>query len=265
MRLRRRRPGCGGGAPFVRVGRLVDDGEEGPQSGAAPLRRPDRREHGRAGPDRDPRLRQADQLQRQKGHHRHGDHDPLVRRGDRQDQRRDRALAHRCHRHGDPRADGRGCRSGAVELPDVSGLRRQARAGAGRGQLGHPQARRADPALRDLGRRVGLSGRHSRRRVQRPAGFRRDRGPGARPPRGRRLRDLHGLGRGRQDVHEILGRVQHEAGLARMRRQVAPGGARRLRSRPRGPGRRQGHLLPTRARSATRARGSSSRRRSRMP
>ena len=55
--------------------------------------------------------------------------------------------------------------------------------------------------------------------LERGAGLRRNRGPGPRPPYGRRRRRLYRFRRGRQALHEVLRRVQHEAGLAGVRRQ----------------------------------------------
>ncbi len=68
--------------------------------------------------------------------------------------------------------------------------------------------------------------------LQRRAGLRRDRRPGARPPHGRGHDRLHRLDRGRQVLPPLLRRVEHEAGRARVRRQVAEHRHRRLR-RPR--------------------------------
>ena len=117
-------------------------------------------------------------------------------------------------------------------------------AGAGGRQLGDPQARRAVAAHRHPHRRTGGRSRHPRGRVQRGAGLRRDRGPGARPAHGRRRAGLHRLDRGRQVLPEVFRREQHEAGLARMRRQVAEHRAgRRARSRCRGPAHRLRHLV----------------------
>ena len=117
-------------------------------------------------------------------------------------------------------------------------------AGAGRRQLGDPEAGRAVAADRDPPGRAGGGGRHSRRRVQRAAGLRRDGGPGARPPHGCRRAGLHRLDRGRQVLPEILRRIQHEAGLAGMRRQVAEHRAgRRAESRRRRPPHRLRHLV----------------------
>ena len=75
------------------------------------------------------------------------------------------------------------------------------------------------------------------RRFQRRAGLRGDGGPGARPASRRRLRRLHRLDRGRQALPLLPGRVERQAGLARVRRQEPEP---RLRRRP-GPRRRRRH------------------------
>ena len=100
---------------------------------------------------------------------------------------------------------GRGGRRGAVELPAADGVLED-QPGARRRQLGDPEARRAVAAHRHSARRARSRGRHPRGRVQRAAGLRRDRGPGARPPHGCRRARLHRLDRGRQVLPEVLRR-----------------------------------------------------------
>ncbi len=105
----------------------------------------------------------------------------------------------------------------------TDGLTWKMRAGAGGGQLRDAEAGRAVASLGAPAGGTRHRGRHPRGRVQRAAGLRRDRRPGARPPHGCRCAlpspDRH---RGRQDVPAIFGSVEHEAGLARNRRQERP-------------------------------------------
>jgi 4-guanidinobutyraldehyde dehydrogenase / NAD-dependent aldehyde dehydrogenase len=68
--------------------------------------------------------------------------------------------------------------------------------------------------LAELAARGGSAGRRAAGRAR----LRRDRGPGARPPHGRRPRRVHGLDRGRQALPALLGGVEHEAACARVRR-----------------------------------------------
>ena len=79
---------------------------------------------------------------------------------------------------------------------------------------------------------LGVGGRSPRRRAAGGARVRRDRRTGARPPYGRRHDRVHRLHRGRQVLPPLLGRVEHEARRARVRRQVAAHRDARLR-RPR--------------------------------
>ena len=103
-------------------------------------------------------------------------------------------------------AGGRRRRRRAVELPAADGLLEDL-AGARRRQLGDPEARRAVSPHRHPPGRARRRGRHPRGRVQRAAGLRRDRGPGARPPHGRRRAGVHRLDRGRQVLPEVLRRI----------------------------------------------------------
>ena len=66
-----------------------------------------------------------------------------------------------------------------------------------------------------------IRGGDPRRRAPGGSGLRRDRRAGARAASGRRHDRLHGLDRGRQALPALLGRVEHEARRARVRRQVA--------------------------------------------
>ena len=68
---------------------------------------------------------------------------------------------------------------------------------------------------------LAVRGRAPRRRPPGRPRLRRDRRAGARPPPRRRHDRLHGLDRGRQALPPLLGRVEHEARRARVRRQVA--------------------------------------------
>ena len=115
-------------------------------------------------------------------------------------------------------------------------------------RLGRARRRGGDPRWRAPGR----------------AGLRRDGRPGDRPAHRRRHGRVHRLDRGRQALPPLLGRVEHEARRARVRRQVAAHRDAGLRRPGRGrEGGRVGRSSTTRARSATPGRASSSTRPSR--
>ena len=125
------------------------------------------------------------------------DDPPVVRRDDRQGLRRDRPDRTRRAVAGDPRADRRGRRDRALELPaDHHGLEAGRRARDR--QFGRAQARQPVAADRAAACRAGRRGRPARRRPQRRhrSGRRDRRRPGA--PPGRRQDRLHRVHRGRQ-------------------------------------------------------------------
>ena len=100
------------------------------------------------------------------------------------------------------------------------------------------------PLTRAPARRARHRGRDPRRRPAGRAGLRRDGRPGARPAPGRRHDRVHRLDRGRQALPPLLGRVEHEARRARVRRQVAAHRHEGLRRPRRGRDRRRlGRLL----------------------
>ena len=152
-----------------------------------------------------------------------------------------RRRATRGHDH--PRAVGRGRRRRAVELPAADGVLEDL-AGAGRRQLGDPEARRAVAAHR---RRGWPSWRP---RPASPRACSTCCRASARP-RARRsaatwmsTSGLHRLDRGRQVLPALLRRIEHEAGLAGVRRQVAQHRAgRRAQSRLRRAPHRLRHLV----------------------
>ena len=157
---------------------------------------------------------------------------PVVRRGSRQGLRRDRA---------DP--DATPCAMitreplgvvGAVvpwNFPLLMASWKLAPAlAAGNSVVLKPAEQSPLTALR-LGR-ARRRGRAARGRPQRRPGLRPAAGPGARPPHRRRLHRVHRLDRGRQAVPALRGRVEHEARVARVRRQEPEHRLRRL-PRPR--------------------------------
>ncbi len=200
-------------APGIRRRALVAAGPGRAQGGPPPLRRPAR---GEPRGTRAPRLaggRQAD--------HRHprGRRPgcrpdlPLVRRGDRQGLRRRRADRSGRPRPDRPRADRRGGRGGALELPPADGDLEGRPGPRGRQQPDH-QARAADVDVGASDGRAGVRGRATGWRLQRRAGLWLRGRPGTRAPHGRRHGDVHRLDGDRPPVPALLGGEQPQGDRA---------------------------------------------------
>ncbi len=201
---------------------------------------------GRTRPARVARRRQADPGHAGRRRPELRQHAPVVCRDDRQDLWRGRADRPRRAVDGHARADRRGRRDRALELPaDHHGL--EARGGPRDRQLGRPQAGQPVAAERAPPRRAGVRGRAAGRRPQRRhrPGRGHRRRPG--PPPGRRQDRVHRLDRGRQVAPARGRRVRRQGDLARARRQEPAGRAGRRR-RPGGGclGDRLGDLLQQR-------------------
>ena len=167
----------------------------------------------------------------------------LVRRGHRQGLRRDRADAGLVAGADHARADGRGRRRRALELPDDHG-RVEARPGAGHRQLGGVEAEREVALHRVAPGRTGRRGRPAAGRLQRRARLRPRGRRSAGAAHGRRRDRLHRQhARGPQDAR-IRRAQQPEARLQRTRRQVGLRRVRRFRRcRTRRQDRRRQHVL----------------------
>ncbi len=167
----------------------------------------------------------------------------LVRRGGRQDLRRDRPHRRERARARHARAHGRDRRDRAVELPDDHG-RLEAGPRAGRRQQRGAQAQREEPADRAAPGRARARGRPAAGRLQRRARLRPRGRRGAGAAHGGRRDRLHRLdARGPPHVR-VRRQVQPEARLQRTGRQVGLRRVRRLRRRrARREDRRRRHVL----------------------
>ena len=163
---------------------------------------------------------------------------PLVRRGDRQGLRRRRADRSGRPRPDRPRADRRGGRGRALELPAADGRpgRWRPALAAGNSLIIKPARLTSMSALRMA--ELAVRGRAAGRRPQRRAGAGTATRPGARAAHGRRHGDVHRLDRDRAPVPALLRGEQPQGGRARDGRQEPAGRARR--SAGPGPRRRAG-------------------------
>ncbi len=207
-----------GGEADLRRGRLVRRRAGGAQAGAARPRGSARGEdRGDGVPDHEGDG-QADRLLGARGRV-HAARAALLRRGHRQGLRRGRPGGPAHARTDHPRADRGRWRDRAMELP-ASDRDVEDRAGARHGELGRRQTGRAFPAVDDDGRRACGGGGRARRGAQRGRrrGFGRREGARATSP-GRPDR-VHGLGGGRPRATPKRRRLEPQAGVLGVRRQV---------------------------------------------